>query len=67
MGKVMNNLRYPMFDQLTRPVSMYFDNTDGTKTNTRATGGKKNAEVMDDLDYAIKTRNHSRKISCYNT
>ena len=46
---------------------MYFDNTDGTKTNARATGGKKNVEVMDDLDYAIKTRNHSRKISRYNT
>ena len=56
LGKVMTNLRDPVFDQPTRPVRMYFDNVDGTATKAWAMSGKKNVKVMDDLNYAIETR-----------
>ena len=36
-------------------------------TTDWATGGSKNVEVMDDLDYAVKTGEYSRKISRYET
>ena len=55
LGKAITNLKDPVFDQPTRPVKTYFDNVDDTETKARATGEKKNSEVMDDLDYGIET------------
>ena len=67
LGKAMTDLRDPTFVPLTRPVRKYFKNTDGTGTTDRATGGKVNVAVMDDLNYAFETGEYSRKISHYET
>ena len=67
LGKAMTDLRDPAFNQPERPVREYYKNTDGMTTTDRATAGKKNVEVMDDLDYAIETGEYSRKISRYET
>ena len=56
-----------MFSPPTRPVRKYYRNTDGEVTTDWATGGSKSVEVMDDLDYAVETREYSRKISRYET
>ena len=67
LSKAMTDLRDPQFDQPTRPVRKYCQNTDNAEKKDRATGGKVNVEVMDDLDYAIETGEYSRKISRYET
>ena len=55
LGKAMTDLRDPTFVPPARPVRKYFKNTDGTATTDRATDGKVNVAVMDDLDYAVET------------
>ena len=44
---------------------MYFDNSRGAKTPTQATKGIKDVEVKDGLNYAFKTGEYTRKISCH--
>merc|ERR1712194_913481 len=67
LGKAITDLRDPAFVPPTRPVRKHFKNTDGTATTDRATDGKANIAVMDDLDYAVETGDYSRKISRYET
>ena len=62
----MTNLQDPTFYTLFRQVRQYYS-TDSTLTMHQAIAGRKNVGVMDDLNYAIKTREYSCKISCYKT
>ena len=55
-----------MFNPLSKPARQHYS-PDITVTTDKATAGTTNLAVMDDLDYAIKTGEYSRKISCYNT
>ena len=66
LGKAMTNLRDPVFNPSIKPVQQYYS-TGGTVTTDWETEGTKNVTVMDDLDYAIKTREYSHKISWYET
>ena len=63
LGKAMTNLRDLMFDLLSRPVWEYYKHMDGTVITDWATARTKNVTVIDDLNYAIETREYSCKIS----
>ena len=63
----MTDLWDSVFSLPSRLVRYYYQNTDGLVTTDWATAGTKIVTVINDLDYAIKTGEYSRKISCYKT
>ena len=67
MGKAVIDLRDSVLDPPSRPVRKYYRNTDDAVTTDWATGRTKNDAVIDDIDYAVETRDYSSKISCHET